>query len=289
MFTRFVSMNRLSDARRAAVIRSLVDGNSIRATARVTQASKNTVENLLEEVGAACLAYQQRPVSLPCKSIQCDEIWSFAGLKEKHPEPSLRGRGELADVWTWVAICEDSKLAAAFQVGKHTRHDAESFITDLAGRLSNPVQLRIDGYRLRLSAGENVQGWNGVDYSMVEKIFAYAPPSDKRQMAAPSIDAVRKPMMGETEDYHGSTTHAERPNFSMRMRIRHFTQMTNAFSRKIEKHRHAVALHFMYYNYCLPHLTLTREKEGIHTSPAMAAGLTDHVWTIEEIVALLRD
>ena len=281
-------MNRLSAGRRAAVIRALVEGNSVRTTARVTASAKATVTKLLEEVGAACLTYQQEhPVRLSCKRIQCGEIWSFAGMKENQLGSSIRGKDEVADAWTWSAICADSKLVAAFQVGKHTRHDAESFMTDLAGRLVNRMKLTTDGYRVYLTPVENAYDWNGVDHAMLEKLYASTPEGEKRYGPAARTDAIRKPIMGEPDDYHVSSTYVERQNFSMRMQTRRFTQLSNAFSRKMQNHRHAVALHFMHYNYCRPHMTLTGEKKGIHTTPAMAAGLTDHVWEIEEILSLL--
>lgn len=281
-------MNRLSADRRAAVVRALVEGNSIRATARATGAVKNTVAKLLEEVGAACLAYQQaHTVSLPCKRIQCDEIWSFVGIKEKQLGPPLRGKVEPGDAWTWAAVCADSKLVAAFQVGNHTRHDAQSFINDLAGRLASRVQLTTDGYRAYLTAVENAFGWNGVDYAILEKIYPSVPDPAKRYRPDVSIGALDKPIMSKPDDFHVSSTYIERQNFSMRMQTRRFTQLTNAFFKKMENHRHAVAVHFMHYNYCRPHMMLTRERKGMRTTPAMAAGLADHVWSIEEIISLL--
>lgn len=282
-------MNKMSIGRRVAVISALVEGTSIRATCRMTGAAKNTVVKLLEELGAACLAYQQEHlVDLPCKRLQCDEIWSFVGMKEKQLDPALRGKVDLGDVWTWTALDADTKLVPCFHVGKRTGRDARSFMTDLAGRLANRVQLTTDGLKIYLTAVEDAFGWNGVDYAMLEKIYGPSPDGPQRRYSpAECIGAIKNPIMGNPDSDHISTSHAERGNLTMRMGMRRFTRLTNAFSKKIENHRHAVALHFMHYNYCRPHMTLTRAARGIYRTPAMAAGLTDHVWKVEELIALL--
>jgi IS1 family transposase len=283
-------MNKMSVGRRVAVLQSLVEGNSIRATVRMTGAAKNTVVKLLEEVGAACLAYQQEHmVGLPCKLIQCDEIWSFVGMKDKEVDPALRGKIDLGDAWTWTAIDAETKLVPAFHVGKRTHKDAHSFVSDLAGRLANRVQLTTDGLKLYLNAVENAFGWNGVDYAMLEKVYGELNEGEKRYSPAQCIGAQKKWVMGDPDEKNVSTSYVERQNLTMRMSIRRFTRLTNAFSKKLENHRFAVALHFMHYNYCRSHMTLTKANKGIHKTPAMAAGLTDHVWKIEEIVALLEE
>ncbi|MBC7791742.1 MAG: IS1 family transposase [Anaerolineae bacterium] len=283
-------MNRLSADRCAAVVQALLEGTSIRTIARATGVAKNTVARLLGEVGAACLKYQrEHAVSLSCKRIQCGEIWTFAGMKEKQPGSSVRGLVEQGDAWTWVAICADSKLVAAFHVGKHTRQDAESFIVDLAGRLANRVQLTTDGYRAYLTAIEDAFDWNGVDYTILDQIYESAPEGEKHYGPAARTEAIRKPIMGGPYDQYSSSTYVERQKFSIRMQTRRHTRLANAFSKKMENHRQAVALHFMHYNYCRPHMTLAQERNGIYTTPAMAAGLTDHVWRIEELISLLRN
>lgn len=255
----------------------------------MTGVAKNTVVKLLEEVGAACLAYQQEHlVSLPCKRLQCDEIWSFVGMKERQVDPALRGKVDLGDVWTWTALDADTKIVPCFHVGKRNGRDARSFMTDLAGRLANRVQLTTDGLKIYLTAVEDAFGWNGVDYAMLEKIYGPSPDGPQRRYSpAECIGAIKNPVMGNPDSDHISTSHVERGNLTMRMGMRRFTRLTNAFSKKIENHRHAVALHFMHYNYCRPHMTLTRAEKGIYRTPAMAAGLTDHVWKVEELIALL--
>jgi len=282
-------MNRLSVEQRVRVLSALVDGNSIRATCRMTGAAKNTVVHLLEDIGAACLDYQRKTlVNLPCKRIECDEIWSFVGMKERQVEPSLRGRVDLGDIWTWTAICADTKLVPCFHVGKRSGADARALLCDLQSRLANRVQLTTDGLRAYLIAVEDAFGWGGVDYAMLDKI--YGPSPDERRYSPPvCVGAVKKPIMGRPDSDKISTSYAERCNLTMRMGIRRFTRLTNAFSKKIENHKHAVALHFMHYNFCRPHMTLTKANRGIHRTPAMAAGVTDHVWKLEEIVALLPD
>jgi IS1 family transposase len=283
-------MNKLSAERRVAVLKSLVEGNSIRATVRMTGVAKNTVVKLLEEAGKACLAYQQEHmVDLPCKLIQCDEIWSFVFCKERQVEPALRGQVDIGDAWTWTAIDAETKLVPAFHVGKRTRKDAHAFVTDLSGRLANRVQLTTDGLKLYLTAVEKAFGWNGVDYAMLEKIYGDTMEDEKRYSPAVCIGAEKTWVMGTPDEKLISTSYVERQNLTMRMQIRRFTRLTNAFSKKLENHRYAVALHFMHYNYCRSHMTLTQAAKGIHTTPAMASGLSDHVWKVEELEAVIND
>ena len=162
-------------------------------------------------------------------------------------------------------------------------------MTDLAGRLASRVQLTTDGHRAYLSAVEDAFGWNGIDYAMLDKIYE-APPEGRRRYSPPvCVGAIKRPIMGRPNTSDISTSYVERSNLAMRMGMRRFTRLTNAFSKKVENHKHAVALHFMYYNFCRPHQTLTKANKGIHRTPAMAAGVADHQWRLEEIVALLRD
>lgn len=283
-------MNKLSVEQRVRVLSALVDGNSIRATVRITGVAKNTIVHLLEDVGAACLEYQRRTlVNLPCKRIQCDEIWSFVGMKERQVDPKLRGKVSYGDIWTWTAICADTKLMPCFHVGKRSAKDARVLMNDLASRLASRVQLTTDGHRAYLTAVENAFGWNEVDYAMLDKIFGQSDESQRRYSPPVCLGAVKNDIMGRPEEKHISTSYAERCNLTMRMGMRRFTRLTNAFSKKIENHRHAVALFTMHYNFCRSHQTLTRDNGGIHRTPAMAAGITDHLWTLAEIVALLPD
>lgn len=286
----FLPMNKLSVEQRVRVLSALVDGNSIRATTRITGVAKNTIVHLLEDVGAACLAYQQKTlVNLPCKKIQCDEIWAFVGMKERQVDPALRGRVDYGDVWTWTAICADTKLIPCFHVGKRSGKDARVILADLAARLANRVQLTTDGHRAYMTAVEDAFGWGGVDYAMLDKIYGRAADGVQRYSPPTIQAAIKRPMMGRPDDKHISTSYAERANLTMRMGMRRFTRLTNAFSKKIENHKHAVALFTMHYNFCRSHQTLTRDNGGVHVTPAMAAKITDHRWTLEEVVALLLD
>ena len=273
-----VSMNRLSRDRQIAVVKALVEGCSIRATVRMTGVAKNTIINLLVDLGAACEAYQaEKLVNLPCKRIQCDEIWSFVGAKQKQVNNGAAGVG---DVWTWTAICADTKLIASWQVGDRGSETAKGFISDLAGRLANRVQLTTDGHKVYLNAIENAFG-DDIDYAMLVKQYGECHEGGEvRYSPAVCTGAKKEAITGNPDPKHVSTSYVERQNLTMRMSMRRFTRLTNAFSKKVENHAAAVALHFMYYNFCRIHQTL-------RVTPAMAAGVTDHVWEIGEIVDLL--
>jgi IS1 family transposase len=277
-------MNQLSVDRRAQVIRCLVEGNSIRATSRLTGASRTTVLSLLVEVGELCRTYQRHVLTkLQTKNVQCDEIWSFCGAKQKQVDAGAKGHG---DVWTWTAMDADSKLMICWSVGQRSGQAATAFMADLASRLVNRVQLTTDGYSHYLSATERAFGWNGVDYAMLMKIYASS--ESGRFSPAVCIGAEKKWVMGNPDPDLVSTSYVERQNLTMRMHMRRFTRLTNAFSRKVENHAYAVDIHFMIYNFARPHGTLTK-AHPLHypTTPAMTAGVTDHVWTVEEICGLL--
>jgi len=193
------------------------------------------------------------------------------------------GRG---DAWTGTAICADTKLVPCWHVGRRDADAAAYFMEDLASRLANRVQLTTDGLAKYLVAVEDAFGWNGIDYAMLVKL--YGPSPETRRYSPPVLISVNKTwIMGDPEEEHVSTSYAERQNLTMRMNIRRLTRLTNGFSKKIENHVHAIALYFMYYNFCRKHETLTKAAGGIHTTPAMAAGVSDHVWRIEEIVELI--
>lgn len=282
-------MNRLSDERRTRIIAALVEGNSVRATCRLTGTAKGTVLKLLAEIGAVCQAYQQAAfVNLPCKTVQCDEIWSFVSAKEKNVPREERGQGR-GDAWTWTAICADTKLVPSWYVGSRDAVAAYCFMEDLASRLANRIQLTTDGHRAYLTAVEGAFGWNGVDYAMLVKLYGQPQDGTIRYSPPKLISTEKTWVMGDPEEAKVSTSYVERQNLTMRMGMRRFTRLTNAFSKKLENHQHAVSLHFMHYNYCRPHTTLTKANGGIHKTPAMAAGLTDHVWKVYEIVSLLND
>jgi IS1 family transposase len=282
-------MNTLSIDRQAAVLRALCEGNSIRATARLVGCSKDTVQKLLRDVGCHAKNFHDRFVrNLSAKRVQLDELWSFVGMKEKHAtaEDKKAGRG---DVWTWYGLDSDSKLIVAYRVGSRDATNANAFVADLADRLANRVQLTSDGLRYYLAAVESAFGWNGVDYAQLVKIYGAdnAVGSAKRYSPAEYVRAEKSWIMGQPKMEDVSTSHVERLNLTTRMHIRRFTRLTNAFSKKVEYHLYAVALHVLWVNYCRPHTTLTKAAKAAKTTPAMAAGLTDRVWTEKDILALL--
>lgn len=284
--TRLPSMNKLTDSRRAAIVRALAEGNSIRATARLTRTAKATVLKLLVELGEFCSIYQYHALrDLPCKRVQCDEIWAFVGSKQRN----ATGPG-MGDIWTFTAIDADSKLMLSWLVGQRDGPTCERFIKDVAARLANRVQITTDGFSPYLTAVENAFGWAGADFAQLVKTYATTVEVDGARHYSPSIctGAIKTPIMGRPDADHVSTSYVERSNLTMRMQMRRFTRLTNAFSKKAENHAHAVSLNFMFYNYCRPHQTLTKAAHGIKTTPAMAAKITDHVWTVEEILDLMR-
>jgi IS1 family transposase len=272
-------MNKLNNTKRTQIISALVEGNSLRATARMCDVAFNTVLKLLPLIGAACLEYQDNAFrNLNCKRIQCDEIWSFVGAKEKNTSAEKKEHG-WGDVWTWVAIDADTKLVPSFMVGSRGARTAKSFMDDLAGRLANRVQLTTDGHRVYLRAVEDSFG-SEIDYAMLIKIYGNDSVADTRYSPAECIGTQTVGITGHPDPKHISTSFVERQNLTMRMKMRRFTRLTNAFSKKAENHMWAIALHYMHYNFCRIHQTL-------RVTPAMAAGVTDHVWDISEIAALL--
>ena len=275
-----VSMNRLTRDKQIQVVKALVEGCSIRATVRMTGAAKNTIQKLLIELGAACEAYQhEHLMNLPCRRIQVDEIWSFVGAKQKQVNAGAHGVG---DVWTWTALDAETKLIASWEIGDRSAETAYRFISDLAGRLANRVQLTSDGHKVYIEAIEKAFG-DGIDYAMLVKQYG----SDNRDVGSEAryspafcTGAKKEIIVGSPDKAHVSTSYVERQNLTMRMSMRRFTRLTNAFSKKLKNHAAAVALHFMHYNFARIHQTL-------RVTPAMAAGVTDHVWEIGEIVDLL--
>jgi IS1 family transposase len=275
-------MNRLSKEKRTQVITALVEGNSLRATARMCGVNVNTVMWLLEDVGRVCEEYQRRVFrNLPCKRIQCDEIWSFCYAKAKNVPADKQGQFGYGDVWTWVALCPDTKLVPSWCVGTRDAATAYAFVHDLAERLANRVQLTTEGQRVYLEAVESAFG-SEIDYAMLVKLYGSDPQEDEtRYSPAECIGCRTVVISGRPKIAHVSTSHVERQNLTMRMKMRRFTRLTNAFSKKIENHIAAIALHYMHYNFCRIHQTL-------RVTPAMEAGVTDHVWDVAEFVALLE-
>ncbi len=276
-----VSMNRLSTEKRAQIIGMMVEGVSIRSIVRLTGASKNTVAKLLVDVGTACDEYLDKSMrNLPCKRIQCDEIWSFVYAKEKNVPGSLKGQFGYGDVYTWTAIDAQTKLVPSFYVGRRDVESAHAFVADLASRLASRVQLTTDGLKTYVNAVEAAFGPD-IDYAMLKKIYANATGKgdERRYSSGECCGTIRGTVCGYPDDKHVSTSFVERQNLTMRMQMRRFTRLTNGFSKKVENHAHALAIYFMHYNFARIHSSL-------RVTPAMEAGISDHVFTLEEIAAL---
>ena len=273
-------MNQLTIEKRAQIIALLCEGNSMRATVRLTGASKNTVAKLICELGAACSAFQDKTFrNLKCKRIQCDEIWSFTGCKEKNVTPEKKAKGQ-GDTWTWTALDADTKLIPCWYVGTRDGMAAYHFIHDLSERLANRVQLTTDGHKAYLTAVEDSFG-SEIDYAMLQKV--YGGPGDApetRYSPAQCMGAKKAVIKGTPCFEHVSTSFVERQNLNIRMGNRRFTRLTNAFSKKVSQHEAAFAITMMFHNFCRIHQTL-------RCTPAMEAGLTGHVWEVSEVVALL--
>jgi IS1 family transposase len=275
-------MNKLDSKKQAQVVAALVEGNSIRATVRMTGVAKNTIAKLLIELGAACSKYQDEKLrNLQCKTVQVDEIWSFIGAKQKNVRvyEDMPWRG---DCWTWVAIDADSKLIVSFLVGNRDYGSARTFVEDLASRLANRVQLTSDGHKTYLLTVGEAFAYD-VDYAMLHKIYggdyqAHGP--EKRYSPAVCVGCEKHVKIGNPDPKKISTSFVERQNLTMRMSMRRFTRLTNAFSKKAENHVAAIALHYMHYNFVRIHQTL-------RVTPAIEAGLATSPWTIDELVSLL--
>lgn len=274
-----LAMNRLPLSTRVQMLGMLVEGNSLRATSRLADVSINTVTKLLVDLGAACSAYHDEHVkNLRLRYIQCDEIWAFCYAKDKNVPEEKRGIFGYGDVWTWVAIDADTKLVPSFMVGTRGSQTAKAFMDDLASRLANRVQLTTDGHRVYLQAIEDAFG-DDIDYAMLVKLYGNDGESEKRYSPAECIGCREIGITGHPDPKHISTSYVERQNLTMRMNMRRFTRLTNAFSKKVENHVAMVAIHFMYYNFARIH-------KSLRVTPAMAAGITDHLWSLEEIALL---
>jgi IS1 family transposase len=273
-------MNRLSLADRAKILGMMVEGNSLRSTSRMADVSINTVTKLLVDVGGACSDYlDKRLVNLGCQRVQVDEIWAFCYAKAKNVTPEIAAKNPYAgDVWTWMAIDADTKLIPSWAIGPRDSVTARVFVNDLAARLANRIQLTSDGLNVYLQAVE--RAFHGsVDYAMLQKIYNESAEGQKRYSPADCIGCERKIIDGHPDPDHISTSYIERANLTMRMGMRRFTRLTNGFSKKIENHSAAVSIHMMHYNFARIHKTL-------RVTPAMAAGVSDHVWELEEIANL---
>ena len=272
-------MNKLNSTKQSQVIAALVEGNSINATVRMTGVAKHTILKLIADVGSACADYQDRTfLNLKCKRIQCDEIWQFCYAKQRNVPAEKQGRFGYGDVWTWVAIDADTKLVPSFMVGNRDLQTARIFIDDLKSRLANRVQLTTDGLKVYLEAVEGAFGTE-IDYAMLVKSYE-STQEERRYSPAECVACERKRIMGSPNPRHISTSYVERQNLTMRMSMRRFTRLTNGFSKKVENHAYAVAIHYMHYNFCRIHKTL-------RVTPAMEAGIATHVWDVAEIIGLL--
>jgi len=275
-------MNKLQTDKRAQILNCLCEGNSLRATARLTGASINTVVKLLIDAGNACTRYQDEVLrNLSCKRLQCDEAWAFCYAKDKNCTEEMKAKGA-GSIWTWAAIDVETKLIPCWYVGDRDASAAYHFMHDLAGRLAHRVQLTTDAHKPYLSAVEDAFGTE-IDYAQLVKIYgaSFNNSPEARYSPAQCMGARKAKIVGKPDYAHVSTSIVERQNLTMRMGNRRFTRLTNAFSKKVENHEHSVALHFMHYNFCRIHTSL-------RVTPAMEAGVTDHVWSLEEVVALLE-
>jgi IS1 family transposase len=272
-------MNKLPIAKQVAVITALVEGCSIRSTSRMTGVAKGTILRLLERVGRACAEYQDAAIrNVSTKRVQIDEIWSFVGAKQKNVTAD---NGAVGDVWTFVAIDAQSKLVLSWLVGLRDAGCATEFLRDVAGRISNRIQLTTDSHRMYLTAVEDAFG-GAIDYARVHKLYRSSSETETRYSPAKCIGCTSEDISGAPDPKHVSTSYIERQNLTMRMNMRRFTRLTNAFSKKLENHAHSVALFYMHYNFCRVHQTL-------RVTPAMEAGLTTTAWSIAEIVALAEE
>jgi IS1 family transposase len=276
-------VNKLDRKTRAQIIGMMVEGVSMQSITRLVGVSKNTVTKLLKDAGEACMAHHDKTVrKLNSKRIQCDEIWSFCAMKERNVPREKKGTLGLGDVYTWTAIDADSKLIASWVVGRRDAYYAHEFIADLQSRLANRVQLTTDGHKAYLSAVEDAFGAN-VDYAMLVKLYGNPQGKEEARRYSPGecCGTIRGTVCGNPSAKDVSTSFIERQNLTMRMSMRRFTRLTNGFSKKIENHECALAIYFMHYNFARIHASL-------RVSPAMAAGVTEKLWSLDDIAALVE-
>lgn len=278
-------MNKKSIKERAQILSLLVEGNSLRATTRIIRETQggcsiNTVTKLLEEIGEACAWYQDQNLrNLPCKRVQVDEIWSFVYSKQKNVPEGMEN--EAGDVWTWTAIDADTKLVPSWRIGSRDADAALDFISDLGARMANRIQLTSDGHKAYIEAVEQTFGTE-IDYAMLVKVYGETSEGQKRYSPTRFAGSTKRVMAGNPDQSVVSTSFVERQNLTMRMSMRRFTRLTNAFSKKVENHGHAIALHFMHYNFCRIH-------KSLKVTPAMAADVSQTLWSLEDVVKMADD
>jgi IS1 family transposase len=276
-----VMMNRLTTEKRAQIVGCLVEGNSIRGTVRITGAAKNTITKLLVDLGEACSAYQDRVLrDLPCKTIQADEIWAYCYAKAKNVPEEHKGTFGYGDVWTWTAICADTKLVPSWLVGERTLNDCWTFIEDLRNRVPGRIQLSTDAHQSYKGVVGLVFDADEVDWAQLIKRYRSEHMGGGRYSPPTCIGTETRVQYGEPDLSKVSTSYVERQNLTMRMGMRRFTRLTNGFSKKVENLAHAVSLHYMHYNFGRTHQTL-------QCTPAIAAGIANHKWSLKEIAGLL--
>jgi IS1 family transposase len=274
-------MNRLTPAARAQVLNCLIEGCSIRSTVRMTGVSKKAVSRLLVEAGAVAADYMDRVmVNLTCKRVQVDELWGWIGCKQRNVTPEIAARIPGAgDIWLWIALDADTKLIPCVMLGSRNAGDANAFVSDLASRLRNRVQMTSDGHRPYLEAVENAFGAD-IDYAMLVKLYGADPEGERRYSPAQCIGSVPTVITGRPDPEHISTSYVERQNWTVRTTMRRYTRLSNGFSRKIENHMAAVAINYFAYNFIKIHRSL-------RVTPAMAAGVTTRLFDVSDLVDLL--
>jgi len=275
-------MNQLSTAKRARIVAMMTEGNSLRAIARMTGASINTVTKLLVDLGGACAKFHDERVrNLNARRIEADEIWTFCYARRDNVPQEKHGELGYGDVWTWVGLDADSKLVASWTCGRRDADTAYEFMHDLKSRLATRVQLTTDGLHAYLEATDSAFGTD-IDYARLIKVYGSDPNAERRYAPAVCLKSETQIVSGDPDPRHISTSYIERQNLTMRMSMRRFTRLTNAHSKKLANHLHAIAIHYVHYNFA-------RAQKGLRGTPAMAAGLTDRVWSIEDIVGLLDE
>lgn len=274
------TMNRLSIEKRSQVVAALIEGNSVRSTCRMTGVAKGTVLTLIANLGEACAAYHDEHVrNVRAHRVQCDEVWSFCYGKDKNVSDEQKADGA-GSVWTWTALDADTKLIVSYLCGGRDASWGMAFMEDLASRVATRIQITTDGHRVYADAVEGAFGAD-VDYAMLIKLYGSPAVEETRYSPGEVIGIETKVMSGNPNPHHISTSYVERQNLTMRMSMRRFTRLTNGFSKKLANHEHMLAIYFMYYNFCRVH-------QSLRVTPSMEAGLSDHVWMLEELVKLME-